>query len=1000
MFNFQAFIRRKWAEYSNSSGQKGTVIDELAVKPTGLVMSEFYSALVSQKKVNDISNWKDMTDEELDFFGNKFFFPRIDGDYTFGSVRIYFDEKENILISEDVRFVSEDGYKFKAVQPGTISSSSFKNSDDRFALYYVDVQIIAVSKGNQYNTVAGKITSIEDADFIYKSITNLKDMINGSKYETNEEYYERMMYSINDRSMMNKRSMFAKLPEFFPVVRGMYIVAPGDKYMTRDLVSGTDISTPTQKADYLGKISGENLIKHIAFYGIYPPETGDAAKEDWGPFSITTEYDYPLTIEESDTTASISASEQSGDPGLHGYPLDQEYTDDNYKGLYFDDYKTVTEIITSDLFNIENEDVGLDDIVTPSSEWVYGAQGKNNGDLGQLYDGYEAIDLIKFNRNTITLSTGAKNSINIGKDIEKRIGIKLTGTIILPTSEEDSTEAPNFTNIQFMLGGINSNIADGYTGVGFGIRLTNHYDGTNNNIILYMAHGEKYGQAQVFAADDDIENTEVGDTSTDGHISITDLGALAETSWMMQENIEYEFEFIIHDDLKLTLYLNKLSSLDEDESKNIKKWTLPSTVLNVFSQELFNKNTDHYGTTMKISLDAVSSSSYSWIINDLKAFDTQQSRATSLFAINVKDIEDPATISLRAFGSGSVDNILTDGFMAYLWDKESSSIASGMTELTEGSWIRIPSLSNPTGSKDVLSSMLTYTIQNLERYQVNSRFGKNIFLMLTATGTSKAKSLHAGEIEDDIQSQLKIDYIKLESDSLFYYHSNNKSDIYLSTIKNSEELESTSIVLTKTSGENFFEMSLDTDCKMPIDEIISVTIGTTAEENESLSDTEYSVAIVDETYKGSSKEVRRIILDETDADTITVEYTTYPEIENIQDFFDDTEYEKIYGDILIKHKIPVYLSFTVFFTGNINEDQLIDEIRTYVDENIDGTFSTREFISYLYNKGFVNNVQEPIEISYSLTNDKGETETGTFTDTLTIRNIDYFRISDLSVSRL
>jgi len=28
MFNFQAFIRRKWAEYSESSGQKGAVVDE------------------------------------------------------------------------------------------------------------------------------------------------------------------------------------------------------------------------------------------------------------------------------------------------------------------------------------------------------------------------------------------------------------------------------------------------------------------------------------------------------------------------------------------------------------------------------------------------------------------------------------------------------------------------------------------------------------------------------------------------------------------------------------------------------------------------------------------------------------------------------------------------------------------------------------------------------------------------------------------------------------
>ena len=368
--------------------------------------------------------------------------------------------------------------------------------------------------------------------------------------------------------------------------------------------------------------------------------------------------------------------------------------------------------------------------------------------------------------------------------------------------------------------------------------------------------------------------------------------------------------------------------------------------------------------------------------------------------MNVKDIDDPATISLRAFGSGSVDDLPTDGYLAYIWDKEKSSIASGTSELTRGSWSQLPSISNPNGSKDVLTNIPTHTIQNFERYKVNSRFGQNIFIMLIASGTSKSNSQYAGDFEDDVQSRLRVDYLKLEGDSVFYYHANNKSDIYVTTIKNSEELETTSTVLTKNPGDNYFEMSLDTNCKMPVEEVRSVTIGTTVSETNALADTEYSVALDDSNFSGSSKETIRIILDDTDADTITVEYTTYPEVENIQDFFDDSEYEKIYGDILIRHKVPAHLSFTVFFTGNINNDQLIDEIRKYVDDNIDGTFSTREMVSYLYNEGFVNNVQEPIEVTYSLTNDEGEIETGTFTDTLTIRDIDYFRIDDLSVERL
>ena len=98
--------------------------------------------------------------------------------------------------------------------------------------------------------------------------------------------------------------------------------------------------------------------------------------------------------------------------------------------------------------------------------------------------------------------------------------------------------------------------------------------------------------------------------------------------------------------------------------------------------------------------------------------------------------------------------------------------------------------------------------------------------------------------------------------------------------------------------------------------------------------------------------------------------------------------------------MPCDLEFTVFYTGDINDDQLVTEIRKYVDDNIDGVFSVRNFISYLYNKDLVNNVKEPIEISYTKWNDEWERETGTFTDELSIRTIDFFRIVNLNVQKL
>ena len=991
MFNFYEFIRRKWSEYSASSGQKGTVIDELAVKPTGLIMADFYNALVEQKSVNNIDNWENMTRDQMSFFGNKFFQPIINGRYSFGNARIWFDEKKNIEISAETKFISSKGLRYKAIQPGVISRNSFVTSEDRFALYYVNVPIIAESAGSSYNVDAGDISQIINNEFTYKMVSNVEAISSGSKNETAEEYYNRLKYTINDRSLMTKRSVFARLPELFPIVSSIHISGTGDRYMKRDLVSGLDLSNQIQKADFLGKISGENMIKNIGFYGNYPPDVNGTQRDVWGPFSIVTNYDYPLTIDASNIS--------SKDPAFHGYPLDQEFTDDMYRGIYFDEYKTYMEMATKNLFNISDEGVGSDPVVAPGPEWIYGSNGSKRGNFGRLYNGVSDIDVLNFSGNVITMAGGSINSISTGIDIKKRTGVKVSGKIKFP-EVIDRNSPPSNSDFQVMVGGINGNYVDGYTGIGFGVRLFSPFIPESEsetatlpkNAIIYFAHSQRYN-VQIFATNDDMVSA-----------GITNLGALSETIWRIQPGIEYEFEFIVYDDLKLTLFLNKTTErilFDNGEQENQLHYTIPSSILSVYGVEINKKDSPNYGTTLKLSLDTKSESTDDkWIISDLKASDIQQSRSTALLAVDVNKMEDPVSIYLRAFGQGSVDGLLSEGYSAYIWDKESSSIASREGELTSGGWVKLELISNTNGSKDVLIQLLRHDIQNLGRYKIKSRFGENIFILVVASGLSKINSVYAGSVQDDIQSFLRIDYVKVQSQTLSFYHANNKCDIYVTTVKNSEELETASITLNKNPNETFFEMNVDSGCKMPIQDVASVTIGEVVSDTEALSQTEYSVIRPDPLISRSSKETVRIVLENNDSDTITVEYTTYPAVASIQDYFDGKDFGKIYGDILIRHKYPVELSFAVSFTGNVNDDQLVNEIRKYVDDNIDGIFSVRNMVSYLYNQKLVNNVREPIEISYTRYNDDGELETGSFTDTLEIRVVDFFRIANLTVSRL
>ncbi len=996
MYNFYEFIRRKFAEYSPSSGQQGTPVDELAVKPTGLVMADFSNALVDVRVANDITQWQSMTEDQLDTFGNKYFMPRVIGQKASGYVRIWFDYKFKFEVSTSFRAVSYNSLTYSAVQPGFISASSFKKSDDSYGLYYVDVPIIADSEGNAYNIDQGKITALIGIDFDYKTATNPDELRNGLNRETNEQYYNRLRYAINDGSMMNLRSMYARLPEFFPSIISMFVANPGSKYLTRDLVSGEDLSSPSKTATYLGKTQGSNMVKHSAFYGSFPPEAWSEAADYREGINISSEYDYPLTIEASDLT--------EDDPAYHGYPLTQEATNSMYTGLFFNDYSGYMERQTQNLFDIYEEEVGFNSVLVPNDDWMYGSHYRPKGEFGGLDEDVKPIDVMNFNNNTIRLAGGCEEPISVSKDIGKRINVKMTGTFIWPAAaDESATSLKN--NLQIMFGGVNpsvNGVVDAFSGLGFGVRVTKPYEAITDvsdqkfNSVIYIAHSERYGTAQVFAADFDESD----------HVSMTDVAALAERQFRIEPEEEYSFEFIVYDDLRVTLYMQKTNEntnpLLTPSNENELHFDLSSQALKIFSQELLNPDTKHYGTMMKVSLEGLNAESTDvWQISDLNCFDVDQHKTNMLFAINVKDMEDPLTVFMRAFGKGAIEGVAYEGYEAFIWDKEAYSVASNTnSELTSGGWSSIDGISNSDGTKDLTTGLLSHDIQSSDRYVVDSRFGKSIFILVTTSGASKASIKYGGDFTDDIASSLKVDYIKIESRASQSYHANNKADLHVVTYQNSEEPESVSTVLEKSDDDSYFEMNLENDCQMPVIEIISVSAGGTDEEVQAISPTEYEIVLVNDELYASSQETVRVVLSDTSINTITVQYLSYPLVESIQDFFDGTNFGKIYGDILVKHKRPVNISFSLTYKGDLNTEQVISEIRQYVDENNGPTFSVREMVSYLYNEGIATYVNEPINVTYSKYNDDLNIETGEFTDELDIKDIEFFRIEDLTVEKI
>jgi hypothetical protein len=221
-------------------------------------------------------------------------------------------------------------------------------------------------------------------------------------------------------------------------------------------------------------------------------------------------------------------------------------------------------------------------------------------------------------------------------------------------------------------------------------------------------------------------------------------------------------------------------------------------------------------------------------------------------------------------------------------------------------------------------------------------------------------------------------------------------DLHLVTTKNSDTPVPVLKTIEKSSNESFFTISANTGFDMPISKIVSITNSN----GEVIANSDYSVIVRDPLLSRSSKEELLIYVNGNPDNTIQVQYTTYPDIRLIQDFFDGSEYGKLFGNVLVKHKVPCNLNIPIFFTGDITDDQLISAVRDYVDQNSDGTFSTKDLVSYLYNLNTVNNIKEPIEIAYSTFDEYGNALSGSFTDTLSINSISYFRIETITVNRL
>ena len=980
MLDFLNFLRQKMSEYIGFSVKAGTNTDELHLKPMTLLMTDFYNLLVRKQTMDDIANWQQMSNADMDFFGAKFFYPRVSGNYASGSVRIWVDISQDYLIGNSFRATAIDGTNYQAVTPGWVRSGSLSVSQQAYGKYFFDVAITSINTGSAFNQTAGQITNVTGVDFSFNFVTNPTDVSAANATETNEEYYNRLQYSLNDRSMTNNRSIYAGLRQMFPIIKSMYVAGAGNPYMSRDLIQAIDLSAPPRQTSYIGKTQNNNSVKNVAFYGTFPAEAYSQGAQARNPLALTSAYKYPQTIDAVDTG--------NPDPAYWGYPIFQEATDDMYRGLYYDDFVQFMQVQTQDMLNVVTDIINNNGATTPPPGWLVGANLHSNGDFGldAATQGQTVVDFENLADIMFYGVTGGPTSAV--KDIFKRVGVKITGTITPPAvtafSNNDSGSSDG-SSMQISVGGQlltqsgGNQVIDSFSGLGFGV-LVNSYDTGHTGINNATAF---------FCNNSGVDTSSTYKTGSVGSYGYTT--SLMEMPIQIVPGTSYDFEFVVYSDASLSLSLTPVSSVGGDGLQNPMTFTPASD--SVMTKEFVQKQTSsNYGSLCVVTVDSKSTTATdTWIVNSLKTVDTTAHWAHSLFMFNIDGLEEPIDIVYRGYGQGYSNSAIVRGHSAYIWNLEIQGPITGLTALSSGGWELLSGISD-NGTTDAISTALTQTLSGLDKYTVNTRYGNVIIVMVVSTGSSHAGGITSGDVIGDVNAQMITDYIRLQDAEIDAFHGNNKCDVYVDTVLNSDTLKLETISIQKSLSTDYFTISAANGNAVPVADIVSIYDTASGIQ---LQSSDYSIIRNDATAQYSANDV--VYINAPNFSAITVNYHTYPGIVDIQNYFNGRDFGRLIGDYLVKHKAPVYIDMGFSYSGNTDPADLGTYINTYFDTVVKSVFDINDMLNYLFTKGYVSNVMRPVTPTYETVDGAGNTVTGSITSTFTITDVQFFRVRTLNL---
>jgi len=982
MKDYTSFIQRKFAEKSDIDVRSGSMVMDVAIKPLGIFSKDSSDELERLRFTNNIANYANMTSDELDVFAAKFFAYRAIGGRVYGVATIFFTKPTGFtILASSAIFSGSEGQQFKPVNNVTVTAQAISTQRNSNGLYYWDVNIVSLNNIGSLEIPVGSIVSLTGVQFEFASVKNNAPMSAASKDETNEEFFTRLQQAVNDRSFYSRRSIYGRLSENFPFIRSAEIVGAGDPRMERDLVQAIDPNEPQRNATYFGKYPAAEFIPHIAYWNTFPLEATDK--------SATTAHLSPIT--KMSIPNSIlpreDAIDATADPAQKGFSLTNEFTHEMYKGLYRRETRAFTRVETSILYSIFTApSFGGDQ---PDLSWSVGIDGVVSGNYGTTSKNKKDYFEATSDRNFIFRSAGLPAGFTAQKNVGKRVGVLATGEFTIPGKIATTETNPLMF---FLLAGADNTLVEGalssFSGIGFAVRKGFSDDGSPSGYKnVFIVNNNKDSTLDFYANGDDLSG-EVG-----WALESFEWSGLFDTG--DNRDIVCNFEIAILDDLTIALNLWKEDTTQANSSMSMKSTKLLAVKDVVMSSE---PNGKMYGQNFKITMEFLpdtptgEETPLEWRVGSLQIADTSSKKPMALFQIDVSSFGNIADIELSVRASSVNDRQqVVRGFDVYLWDVEANDFPENSDPRISGAWQKVAELSLSDTSSDEFNNLKT-TIQNLDRFIYKTDIQKIVYILVTPSGKSLVFSRYSTMNPTQItQAQVDIDFIRMFDQSYGMYHAKNKSDVYVTTIRNNDS----NIVLTELFETDSLGIISLRNAKKPILSIDSVT---TEDGTIVLGTDEYTVVVENDAYRYSAKESISIVAPNYIGQILQVTYTYYSNVKVVQDFFDSEDNQGNVGDVLMKHRSPFFLDFTINYTGDVDANTLKILVNDWFDDNVKYDLEVYDLISFLKTVG-VSDIKLPLTISYETDDPNGRKEAGTFQNRISIDSLKFFRLRNTVYNR-